>query len=167
MKFTSVIVALLFLCSLGSASEVKSMHPKADSKDLLLPANYHDWVKLSPATVGMPVHQHKHLVNKFYVEPAAFEHFSKTGEWPNRTVIVMELLSSTKSKARETDVMGLEAAVKDEAQFPNSWSYYGIVFDRPQEKKAEESVDPVLAMAFPTLRSVINAKPSTIPSPMF
>jgi hypothetical protein len=179
MKFVSVVVALLLLCAVGFSSEVPptKANAKMSSSELLLPANYHDWVTISPATAGLPSHHQKHVASKLFVEPTAFEHFTRTGEWPNKTVIVLEL-SSAKAKARtKLAVMGLEAAVKDESGFPDQWSYYGIVYDRPQvsagNMKAEkpcdcdQPLDSMLAMAFPTLRAVINAKPSSMSKTLF
>jgi hypothetical protein len=175
MKFASVFASLLLMCAAGFASDVPVTHPKSSQNELLLPANYRNWVVLSSATPGMPLHRHRHLVNKLYVEPSAFEHFTKTGQWPNKTVIVLELMSD--KTAAKPDVMGLEAAVKDEARLWEPWSYYGIVFDRPQKESTpvkadkmcdcEQPLDMMLAMAFPTLRAVINAKPSTVSPALF
>ena len=173
MKFASVVLSLLLLCSVSFASEVTT-HAKVNSDELLLPANYRDWVKLSPTTAGLPKHKHKHVASQLFVEPKSFEHFTKTGEWPDHTVIVLELTSAKSSPSKE--VMGLEAAVKNEARFPDSWSYYGIIYDRPQfsgalraEKQCdcEQPLDSMLAIAFPTLRAVINAKPAAMPQTLF
>lgn len=177
MKFASVVAAFLLMCASALATEIQAAHPKFNSNELLLPSNYRTWVVLSPSSPGMPAHQHKHVANKLYVEPTAFEHFSKTGKWPNKTVIVLELTSKRTGAVADSSVMGLEAAVKDDADLPEAWSYYGIVFDRPQAKGAlakaekmcdcEQSLDSILAMAFPTLRAVINAKPSTVSPTLF
>lgn len=140
-----------------------------------MPANYREWVKLSPTTAGVPKPQRKHVASQLFVEPKSFEHFTKTGQWPDHTVIVLEI-SSAKARANQ-EVMGLEAAVKNEARFPDSWSYYGIVYDRPQHPAAaqhaektcdcDQPLDAMLAMAFPTLRAVINAKPTAMPPTLF
>jgi hypothetical protein len=177
MKFASVVAALLLMCAAGFASGVQAAHPKVNNHELLLPSNYRSWVVLSSATAGMHLHRHKHLANKLYVEPGSYEHFTKTGQWPDRTVIVLELMSERVGAAARSDVMGLEAAVKDETHFPEAWSYYGIVFDRTQTNSApvkaekmcdcEQPLDAVLAMAFPALRAIINAKPATMPSTLF
>jgi hypothetical protein len=177
MKFASVLVALLLLCAVGFSSELPPSNPKINTKELLLPANYHNWVTISPSTAGIASHRRKQVASKLFVEPKAFEHFSKTGEWPNNTVIVLEL-SSAKARARaKSGVMGLEAAVKNTASLTDPWSYYGIVYDHPQQPsgslKAEkpcdcdQSPDSMLTMAFPTLRAVINAKPSSMSQTLF
>jgi hypothetical protein len=148
----------------------------ANSDELLLPATYRNWVVLSPSAAGMPQHKHKHVVSKLYVEPWSYEQFTKTGAWPNKTVIVMELLN-TKSPAKgSAGLMGLEAAVKNDSQFPNPWTYYGIVYDREQPrakaaetdcKDREDPLDSMLTMAFPTLRAVINGKPASVSPSLF
>jgi hypothetical protein len=177
MKFASVLVTLLLLCAVGFGSELPPSNPKINSNELLLPANYHNWVTLSPSMAGFPRHRHKHVASRLFVEPTAFEHFTKTGEWPNNTVIVLEL-SSAKARVRtKSGVMGLEAAVKNEAGFPDPWTYYGIIYDRAQQPngtlKAEkpcdcdQPLDSMLAMAFPTLRAAINAKPSSMSQTLF
>ncbi len=177
MKFASVVLSLFLLCSFALASEIPVNHAKASSDELLLPANYRSWVKLSSSTPGLPGHRHKHVASKVFVEPAAFDHFTKTGEWPNHTVIVLEISSGPASTNAKSDVKGLEAAVKNDARFPDPWSYYGIVYERPQQPSGtmkvetpcdcDQSLDSMLALAFPTLRAVINAKPSSMSQNLF
>jgi hypothetical protein len=183
MKLASVF--LLFLGLLGSAlasdRSTSSWSAARFSSDALhLPANYRSWVELSPKTPGVPKHQHKHLAGKLYVEPTAFEHFNRTGNWPDKTVIVLELRADKPIKVangKTCDVMGLEAAVKDDSHFPDLWTYYGIVYEQPKsaesvalptnQQAGGESLDMMLAMAYPTLRAVINAKPWTMSPVLF
>ncbi len=174
MKFACVVLSFLLLCSAAFASEV-AVRPKVTNQELRLPANYREWVKLSPASAGVPQHKQKRVASQLFVEPKSYEHFTKTGQWPDHTVIVLELSSGKPSTTQ--GVMGLEAAVKNEAQFPNAWTYYGIVYDRPQKpaaiQKSEKScdcdntLDSMLTLAFPTLRAVINAKPATMQPTLF
>lgn len=182
MKFASVFLALVLAC--GSALAVEKPMSSgttthfSSSDELLLPANYRNWVALSPSTPGLPSHQHKHMAGKLYVEPSSYENFQKTGVWPNRTVIVLELKTGKRVPKGACDVMGLEAAVKDDSRFPDPWSYYGIVYDRLKQASAaklaasdctdcDQSLDVMLAMAYPTLRAVINAKPSAMSPGLF
>jgi Cytochrome P460 len=175
MKFASAFLGLVILCGMAVASD-KPMSPSTlrskHSNELLLPANYRNWVALSSTTPGLPQHQHQHVAGKLYVEPASYQHFQKTGIWPNRTVIVLELKTGKQVAKGACDIMGLEAAVKDDSRFPDAWSYYGIVYDRAQVQSAAKLAtedcadcnhpDSMLTMAFPTLRAMINAKPSSL-----
>jgi hypothetical protein len=163
------------LCVSAVASD-RPMSSKASrpsgSEELLLPANYRTWVAISSTTPGLPKHEHRHLAGKLYVEPGSWERFKKTGVWPNRTVIVLELKSGEPVPKGACEIMGLEAAVKDDSRFPDPWSYYGITYDGPpalgQVKPAVggctdgSHADTMLTMVFPTLRAMINAKPSTV-----
>jgi len=182
MKLASVILVLALYCGCALADDkpVKSTSGSSlSSNELLLPANYHDWVAISPSTPGIPSHRHQHVASKLFVEPRSYEQFTKSGQWPNRTVIVLEIHGEkTATTNSKNNVMGLEVAVKDDRRFPDPWNYYGIVYDQPQIAKkvaAEETqcgtnakpLDMMLAMAYPTLRAVINAKPSTMSPSLF
>lgn len=96
-----------------------------------------------------------------YVEPSAFEHFAKTGEWANGTQIAKELTLVRKGDDCDEDTgacfevsgngyfqgefSGLELTVKDTERFanePGGWVYYSFGHKpEPYEKTAE---------AFPT-----------------
>jgi Cytochrome P460 len=183
MKLASVFLALIAFLGSAIASEKSASNLPAarfSSTELKLPANYRSWVELSPKTPGVPRHQHKHVAGKLFVEPAAFEHFNRTGTWPNKSVIVLELRAEKPSKfanGKTCDVVGLEAAVKDDTHFPDAWSYYGIVYDQPKavnsklqslsSETGEEPLHMMLAMGYPTLRAVINAKPSAMYPTLF
>ena len=173
MKVASLLLALVLGVSVFAVEKPvdRGMAGIDTGKELLLPSNYRNWVVVSPATLGVPQHKHKHVASKLYVEPSSYEQFSKTGAWPNKTVIVMELLSEKAVSKGTCDLMGLEAAVKDDSGFPDPWSYYGIVYDRDKAPakmihsdcaECGVTIDSVLTMAFPTLRAVINGKPSTV-----
>src|SRR3954469_7715158 len=183
MKFASVVLALVLVGGSALAAEKpfsSSLSAHTSSSDqLLLPANYRSWVALSPSTPGLPSHQHQHIAGKLFVEPTAYEHFTKTGVWPNRTVIVLEMGTGKPMAKGKCDVMGLEVALKNDSHFPDPWSYYGIVYDRPQTEEGstklassncvdcDQPLDIMLAMAYPTLRAVINAKPSAMSPGLF
>ena len=128
----------------------------------------------------MASHDNNHLVSKLYVEPSAYATFVKSGVWPEKTTIVLELRSA--KIARRTrgkcDLVGLEAAVKNHSELSDPWSYYGIVYDKdgvdepiPTETACEDCpnppVDLTLATYFPTLKAVIDAKPSAMRSNLF
>ncbi|HWR16943.1 MAG TPA: cytochrome P460 family protein [Terriglobales bacterium] len=182
MKLVSVLLLCVFVAGTALASEkapsFSSSARLSGSNELLLPANYHSWVVLSPSAPGIPKHTHKHVASKVFVEPTAFEHFNKTGQWPNRTVIVLEM-RNPKAAKHTCALMALEAAVKDDSNLAEPWSYYGIIYDRITAQRTaaplvtgncedcEHPTDFMLAMAVPTLRAVINAKPSTVSPTLF
>lgn len=173
MKVTSVVLALMLACGAASATEKADLNKTSatlgNENEILLPANYRSWVALAPTTPGMPAHPHNHLVSRIYVEPAAYEGFVKNGAWPDQTVIVLELRDKA-ARASNRAVIGLEVAAKNEANMSEPWTYYGIIFDeqKPAESRracpdaASSQPDMRLAMFFPALRAVINAKPQAM-----
>jgi hypothetical protein len=175
MKLTSVVLAVTLMSGVALANDKLNINqptaPLSNESELLLPANYRNWVALAPTVSGMPAHRHQHVVSKVYVEPSAYEGFLKNGAWPNHTVIVLELRDkATRPKTICDGMIGLEVAAKDDARLPDPWSYYGIIYDR-EKQKAEtkpicadcgEQADARLAMYFPALRAVIHGKPQAM-----
>ncbi|MGZ4789308.1 MAG: cytochrome P460 family protein [Terriglobales bacterium] len=175
MRFTSVVLAITFACGAALANDKLNMQqptaPMGNESQLLLPANYRNWVALAPTVPGMPAHRHKHLVSKVYVEPMAYESFLRKGSWPNHTLIVLELCDkATPPKTICDGMIGLEVAAKDEARLPDPWSYYGIIYDHKQPKPEAKPLcadcgsptDMRLAMYFLALRAVIDGNPQTM-----
>lgn len=87
-----------------------------------------------------------------YIEPSAFDHFAKTGEFPNGTQIVKDLVSIRASDDCDEDngscfevsgqgyfqgeYIGLELTVKDTNLFseePGGWAYYSFGHVPPAE----------------------------------
>jgi len=183
MKFTSVVTALILACGIVFATEKPNPQIPASqlngNNELLLPANYRTWVAVSPTAPGMPAHHHDHMISKIYVEPAAYERFAKSGNWPAKSMIVLELRAEPNLLPKDhCDVMGLEVAVKDGAKSPEPWTFYGIIYDHEKHGEAakaksvcadcnEQPVDMRLAMYIPALRAVIHAKPSMMPPSAF
>lgn len=175
MKFTSLVLGILVACGVAIANDKLNVNQTTASfgneSQLLLPANYRNWVALAPTLPGMPAHHHTHVVSKVYVEPAAYERFLKSGAWPNHTMIVLELRDkATPPKTICDGMIGLEVAAKDDARSPDPWSYYGIIYDhgktraeaKPICADCEAPTDARLAMYFPALRAVIQGKRQTM-----
>jgi cytochrome P460 len=181
MKFASVLLALVLGCGTCLATEnsgaAASSARLSANDELLLPSNYRNWIALAPNTPGMPTHKHQHVAGKLFVEPIAYEQFIKAGAWPSNTVIVLELRSAKTATKGKYDVVGLEAAVKDDSKFPDPWTYYGIIYDRAKQDEpaiakkvcsdCDHELDMTLAMYFPALRAVIDAKPSAMTPALF
>jgi Cytochrome P460 len=104
---------------------------------LNLPTDYREWTFLSsglgmtyqqPGAHGM---QMAPTFTNVFVNPAAYRSFVSTGKWPDKTVLVLEVRASA-SKASinqggsyQTDVVAIEAEVKDLAKVPGSgWAFY-------------------------------------------
>ena len=79
-------------------------------------------------TTGRPFHN-------VYIDRAAYEHYARTGEFPDKTVLVLELFESRRKEPRnivtrglyEGNRVALEVAVKDRERPDGSktpWAYY-------------------------------------------
>ncbi|HVZ15796.1 MAG TPA: cytochrome P460 family protein [Terriglobales bacterium] len=161
MRFGSVILALTLACGVALANDSLNIKKTAalNDSELLLPANYRNWVALAPNVPGMPPHHHNHLVSKVYVEPSSYEQFLQSKKWPDHTVIVLELRDKmTAPKTLCDGMIGLEVAAKDDSRLPDPWNYYGIIYDHQTQARPDHR----LAMYFPALRAVIDGDPQTM-----
>jgi hypothetical protein len=108
----------------------------ADSR-LKFPEKYREWIYLTSGidmsyspTSGMAGHS---MFDNVFVNPEAYKAFVETGTWPDKTVLVLEVRGAqTKGSINHTghyqdsEVMGMEVHVKDEARFPGKWAFFGF-----------------------------------------
>jgi Cytochrome P460 len=70
------------------------------------------------------------LFDNVFVNPEAYRAFLKTGTWPDKTVLVLELRNSdtkvsiNKDGRVQADVVAVEAHVKDAER--GGWAFYGF-----------------------------------------
>ncbi len=104
----------------------------ADGK-LVFPKDYRTWVYLSTGmdmayVEGPP--RTEHIFDSVFVNPEAYAAFQKTGTWPDKTVMVLEVRkgqgrgSINKSGVFQTDQLGREVHVKDVARFKSGWAFF-------------------------------------------
>lgn len=101
---------------------------------LTRPEGYRKWVFLSSG-YGMSYSQAANGMQMFtnvFVTPAAYDAYVVSGKWPDKTMFVLEEYASTsrgsinKHGSYQTDFVGLDVEVKDEARFPNKWAYFNF-----------------------------------------
>ena len=171
----------------------QSTSPEYDAKgDLKCPTDFPRWVFVG-ADLGLRYHDDVPNAkarkqdspkggkpgefHNVYIRPESYEHYVKTGRFPDQTVLVMEVF-----EARERDAKGIvsggffpgaqrriEVAVKNSKRPDGSktdWAYYD--FDKPTKKTASAfrdaacydchlkhaDVDNVWVQFYPTLRSM-------------
>jgi cytochrome P460 len=137
MKKTVFVLLLAAVCLsiLAADPEPSSDHPQFSAKnELMLPANYRQWVFLSSG-LGMSYSaqgaDHPMFTNVF-VPQWAYSEFLKSGNWPDHSMFVVEERGSeTKGSINhggrfQTDIMGLAVEVKDVTRFPDKWAYFGF-----------------------------------------
>jgi hypothetical protein len=104
----------------------------ADGK-LVFPKDYRTWVYLSSGMDMAYVEgaaSDQHLFDSVFVDPASYASFQKTGIWPDKTVMVLEVRkgqgrgSINKRGVFQTDKVGSEVHVKDVARFKSGWAFF-------------------------------------------
>ena len=131
--------------------------------------SYREWVyvgtPLTPNDMnnGMAPFPEFHAV---YIDPASWAHYEKTGDFREGTILIKELISVGAKQATSGmgyfmgEYLGLEAAVKSKARFPNepgNWTYYsfttpGSPMEGEEMRKKMKAGAPLKdrATAFPT-----------------
>ena len=72
------------------------------------------------------------MFDNVFVNPASYRSFLDSGRWPDKTMFILEIRraigkgSINNGGHYQSDVMAVEAAVKDEARFPQKWAYFGF-----------------------------------------
>jgi hypothetical protein len=146
---------------------------------LKLPENYRQWVYLTSGfdmsyspEAAMAGH---HMFDNVFVNPDSYKAFLKTGTWPDKTTLVLEVRNaegrgSINQKGNyQSSVMGLEVHVKDEARFRGNWAFFG--FDDSKTAKMtptsadcyschveHAAVDTTFVQFYPTLLPIAKSK---------
>ena len=131
-------ILILAFAALGLAGQTTGDGPQfSPDGQLTLPKDYRQWVLLSsglgmtygPAASGDPAHP---LFDNVFVNPSAYRAFIETGHWPDKTMFILEIRSATGQGSiinaghYQDAVQAIEAEVKDEARFPQTFAYFGF-----------------------------------------
>jgi hypothetical protein len=135
-------MALLGLIVLFSAaafrqSAVLSSGPEyASDGQLRFPERYRDWVYLTSGfdmSYNPAMQMDHHMFDNVFVNPEAYQAFVKTGAWPDKTMLVLEVRGAESKGSinqagnyQSVSVMGFEVHVKDEERFPGKWAFFGF-----------------------------------------
>lgn len=147
-RFLLYFVMVMFIFMMGvSISKAKSKdYAKFDKDGKLIQPQDYEWrtwmyigTPITPNSLNPPEAPFPEFHN-VYIDPTSFEHFSKTGEFPDGTLLIKELVSVGSTKAPsgngyfQGDFIGLEAAYKDSKRFPNepgNWAYFTFSHEAP------------------------------------
>jgi Cytochrome P460 len=151
-RFTRVFLFTSLGCLLFAASPGKKMvKPRFDdSGRMIRPEGYRRWIFLG-ANYGMGYAPGETLTTQkpknptfhnIYVQPEAFDHFAKTGEYPEGAMLVMEVVkpgthaSINKQGVFQAELKGIEVGVKDSKRFgAEKWAYFDFIGSGPQPLK--------------------------------
>jgi hypothetical protein len=108
---------------------------------MILPKDYREWTFVTSG-LGMtygPAGTSDAAANprfdNVFVNPAAYKAFLQTGKWPDKTVLILEVrgsdskVSINQGGRVQTDVVAVEAHVKDATRFPTAlfpggWAFF-------------------------------------------
>jgi hypothetical protein len=150
----------------------------ADGK-LKFPSVYREWVYLTSGvdmSYGPGANMGHSMFDNVFVNPDAYQAFLKTGTWPDKTVLVLEVrMAGSKGSINKNghfqteELMGREVHVKDAARFPGKWAFF--TFDEgdmgkllPKEMdcyschEQHAAVDTTFVQFYPTLLPIAKAK---------
>lgn len=152
---------------------------------LKMPERYREWIFLTSG-VDMsyspnPAMAGHSMFDNVFVNPAAYHAFLKTGTWPDRTTLVLEIRGAEgpssinkRGHSQSPEIMGLEVHVKD-ARLEGGWGFYEFtgpgsakVIKRPascyQCHESHGAVDTTFVQFYPTLLGVAKAKGTLSPA---
>jgi hypothetical protein len=170
--------ALLFVPAQRAGKPSNAPQYTKDGK-LLMPANYRDWNFLSSGlgmTYAKSGPDNHPMFTNVYATPESYHAFLQTGQWPDKTILMLEEYSSaTEGSINEGGKyqvarVGLEAHVKDSSRPGHLWKFYG--FDEkgaPADARGEGNpctkchvknggVEDTFVQFYPTLLPIARAK---------
>ena len=124
----------MLLLGVASVSAQKDAVKYTQEGELVMPKDYRQWVFLSSGigmtyNAGATPNANPPFENVF-VNPVAYQGFMKTGVWPDKTVMLLEVRTSesrvsiNKDGRVQTKVAAIEGHVKDSAK--GGWAFYGF-----------------------------------------
>lgn len=128
----------------------------AEDGNLVLPQAYRTWVFVG-ASLGLSYSprepaQESAIFHHVYIQPQAYKHYVDTGNFPEKTMLVMENYSAATKKAQpvkgenplaalhgrfEHKRVGLEVALKDSEHFEDRWAYFNFTARASLKKTAK------------------------------
>ena len=139
MKLWSVVVVALSLAAWAGLRATPGEPPDEPrftaQNELVRPEGYREWIFVG-ASLGMSYNDQapkQPTFHNVYLHPRAYREWQKTGRFPERTILAMEILTpgSQESINRqgqfENRAVGVEAAVKDSSRFAEGWAYFNFI----------------------------------------
>ena len=176
-----IVLSLLFAAAIAATPAQGPNEPRFSSgNELMLPANYREWVWLSSG-LGMAYGPTARDAanppfDNVFVTPEAYRSFLQTGKWPDKTMFVLELRASVNKGSInqqghfQGSLMDIEVEVKDESRFPGKWAFFAFGNSRKTAQPIPASascyachsqngaVDNTFVQFYPTLAEVARQK---------
>lgn len=150
--FAVCVFAASVLADGKSASTPDGMvQPAYDEKgSLVRPEGYREWIYVG-SSLGLSYSRPDEnatgpgMFHHIYIQPEAYKHYAATGEFPEKTMLVMENYSAGSKESNPTGELtndkkefqnlnghfedqrvGVEVALKDSERFEESWAYFNF-----------------------------------------
>ena len=164
--------------AIAAATQAIDAPSYVDDK-LRLPANYREWIYLTSGfdmSYSASSRMGHHMFDNVFVNPEAYRAFLKTGTWPDKTTIIIEVRGgqtrgsiNKAGQYQDTEVMGREVHVRDEARFPGKWAFFSFDDEQPATMIPRDvdcyschekhgAVDSTFVQFYPTLLPGAKAK---------
>lgn len=173
-------------CFLFAAMSMVAQDPQYNSDgEMRLPKNYREWIFLSAGLAmtygpaGQTNAQGNPRFDNVFASPAAYQSFLKTGAWPDKTILVLEVRDSDSHVSIntggrvQTGIAAIEVHVKDASRFKDGfkdgWAFFA--FGKSETAKLipttancyscheqHGSVDSTFVQFYPTLIDVAKQK---------
>ena len=150
-----------------------------ENGELQRPAGYREWIYIGSPLTPNDMNDDKAAFPEFhnvYIDPGSYNHWKKTGEFRENTVIIKELASVGTKEAPsgngyfQGEYGGIAGMVKSATRYPDrpgNWAYFGFPADSRHGAIQEDSAcsachqdhagqDQVFTQFYPVLRA---AKP--------
>jgi hypothetical protein len=130
-----------------SMREAQSQVPRyVNGNELARPRGYRRWIFVGAslgltyaptvasgaASARVPA-RHEQMFHHTYLAPGAYDEYLRTGEFPDKTILVLELYAAGEKTAPATGGLfeaerhAVEVAVKDRERFPDrGWAYFSF-----------------------------------------
>jgi hypothetical protein len=172
LTLMAIAIATVLAAAATRAQEPASAPAYTADGKMVFPKDYRTWIYLSSGLDmsysqggGMPGMS---AFDNVFVDPEAYAAFQKTGTWPDKTVLVLEVRrgqqngSINKRGRFQTDKLGAEIHVKDVARFKGGWAFFAFEGDGPGQllpqsqpcyscHEQHAAVDTTFVQFYPTL----------------
>ena len=107
-----------------------------EGNQLIRPEGYRDWMFVgSNLNMGYSEDQtpKESRFHNIYIQPEAYRQYAATGKFPDKTVLVMEVIAAgtnasiNKRGQFEDRPIGIEVSLKDEKRFAGKWAYFNFI----------------------------------------
>lgn len=152
-------LGLAVSASVAMAADDSKPYTVNDQDELVQPSadDFREWVFVGTPLTPNDMNDGKASFPEFhmvYIDPGSWDHYKKTGEFRDGTILIKELTSVGAKKATSGngyfmgDYTGLEATIKSKELHPDepgNWGYYSFGHEYPLAETAK--VNPTAACA--------------------